>query len=141
MAVLSKVCKPDKFEQDNSPKLNFTNIWDVHSNFVECQSFFESNSSDILPLCETDLDDLIDSCNVSLRAYLPLIQKDSVIHIHGLAVYVKEGLAFAQDLYLENSVDSYVFNWLCFIQCSAFLIFPRSIIFFIFVNNFWSKFI
>ena len=141
MAVLSKVCKPDKFEQDNSPKLSFTNIWDVHSNFVECQSFFESNSSDILRLCETDLDDLIDSRNVSLRAYLPLIQKDSVIHIHGLTVYVKEGLAFAQDLYLENSVDSYVLNWLCFTQCSAFLIFPWSIIFFIFVNNFWSKFI
>ena len=52
------------------------------------------------------MDDLIDSRNVSLRAYLPLIQKDSVIHIHGLTVYVKEGLAFAQDLYLENSVDS-----------------------------------
>ena len=28
--------------------------------------------------------------------------------MHGLAVYVKEGLPFAQDLYLERSADSYL---------------------------------
>ena len=27
--------------------------------------------------------------------FLPLIQKDFVTHMHGLAVYVKEGLPFA----------------------------------------------
>ena len=37
--------------------------------------------------------------------------------MHGLAVYVKEGLPFAQDLSLENSADSYVFDWLYFTQC------------------------
>ena len=58
----------------------------------------------------TNLDDSVDSGNFSVRGYLPLIQKDSVTHMHGLAVYVKEGLPFAQDLSLENSVDSY----LCF---------------------------
>ena len=36
----------------------------------------------------------------------PLIQKDSITHMHGLAVYVKERLPFAQELYLENSADS-----------------------------------
>ena len=45
-----------------------------------------------------------------MRSYLPLIRKDSVTHMHGLAVYVKEGLLFARDLSLENSADSY----LCF---------------------------
>ena len=29
--------------------------------------------------------------------------------MHGLAVYVKEGLSFAQDLSLENSADYYFF--------------------------------
>ena len=48
--------------------------------------------------------------NSSVRGYLPLIQKDSSTHMHGLAVYVKEGLPFAWDLSLENSADSY----LCF---------------------------
>ena len=61
-------------------------------------------------LCETNLDDSIDSGNFSVRGYLPLIRKDSSTHMHGLAVYVKEGLPFAQDLSLENSADSY----LCF---------------------------
>ena len=42
-----------------------------------------------------------------MRGYLPLIQKNSSTHMHGLAVYVKEGLPFAQDVSLENSADSY----------------------------------
>ena len=42
--------------------------------------------------------------------YLPLIRKDSGTHMHGLAVYVKEGLPFARDLSPENSAHSY----LCF---------------------------
>ena len=107
MAILSKACKPDNFELHNSLKLSFTNIRGLHSNFVDCESFLESNSPDILALCETNLDDSIDSGNFSARGYLPLIQKDSSTHMHGLAVYVKDGLPFAQDLSLENSADPY----------------------------------
>ena len=61
-------------------------------------------------LCERNLDDSIDSGNFSVRGYLPLIQKDSGTHMHGLTVYVKEGLPFARDLSLENSRDSYLFS-------------------------------
>ena len=110
MTILSKACKPDNFESHNSLKLSFTNIRGRRSNFVDCESFLESNSRDILALCRTNLDDSIDSGNFSVRGYLPLIQKDSSTHMHGLAVYVKEGLPFARDLSLENSADSY----LCF---------------------------
>ena len=52
----------------------------LHSNFVEC----ESNSPHILALCETNLDDSIDSGNFSVRGYVPLIQKDLTNHMHGL---------------------------------------------------------
>ena len=52
----------------------------------------------------------MDSGSFSVKGYLPLIRKDSSTHMHGLAVYVKEGLPFEQDLSLENSPDSY----LCF---------------------------
>ena len=38
-----------------------------------CKSFLASNSPDILALCETNLDDSIDSGNISVRGYLPLI--------------------------------------------------------------------
>ena len=76
------------------------------SNFVDSEPFLELNSLDILALCETNLDDSIDSGNFSVRGYLPLIRKDSSTHMHGLAVYVKEGLPFAWDLSLENPADS-----------------------------------
>ena len=65
MAILSKACKPDNFESYNSIKLSFTNIRGLRSNFVDCESFLESNSPDILALCETNLDDSIDSGNYS----------------------------------------------------------------------------
>ena len=106
MAILSKAFKPDNFESHNSLKLSFTNIRGLRSNFADCESFLESNSADILALCETNLDHSIDSGNFSVRVYLPLIQKDSSTHMHGLAIFVKEGLPFPRDLYIENSADS-----------------------------------
>ena len=110
MTILSKECKPDNFEPHNSLKLSFTNMQGLRSNFVECESFLESNSPDVLALCETNLDNSIDSDNFTVRGYLPLIRKDSIIHMYGLAVFMKEGFPFARDLSLENSADSYVFD-------------------------------
>ena len=107
MAILSKACKPDNFESRNSLKLSFTNIRGLCSNFVDCESFLESNTPDILG-------------NFSVRGYLPLIQKDSGTHMHGLAVYVKEGLPFV-GAYLKKTLRILtVFNWLYFTQCLTF---------------------
>ena len=110
MALLSKGFKPDNFALHNSLKHSSMNIRGLHLNFVDCESLLESCSPDILALCETDLDDSINSGNFSVRGYLPLIRRDSTTHMHGLAVYVNEGLLFAWDLSLENPADSY----LCF---------------------------
>ena len=115
--VLSKTCKQDNFESHNSPNLSLTIIWGLCSNFLDCKDFLESNSPDILAMCETGLDDSNDSGNFYVTGYLLLIWKDSSTHMHGLTVYVKEGLPFAWDLSLENSADSYVFDWLYFTQC------------------------
>ena len=118
MAISSKGCLPDNFEPDNSLELSFTNIRSLCLNFVECDSFLESNSPDILAICEANVDDLIDSGNFSERGYLPLIRKDYITHMHDLAVYVKEGLPFVWDLPLENSTDSYLcLDCLYFTQC------------------------
>ena len=91
----------------DSLKLSFRNIWGLRSNFFLCKSFLESNSPDILALCEAIHDDSVDSGIFSVRGYLLLFQKYSSTHMHGLAVYVKEGVSFAQDLSLETSADSY----------------------------------
>ena len=94
----------------NSLELSFKNIWGLRLNFFVCKFFLERNSPDILALCETILDDSIDSGNFSVRGYLLLIKKYSSTHMHCLALYVKEGVSFAQDMSVENSADSY----LCF---------------------------
>ena len=83
MTILSKACEPDNFESHQSQKLSFTNIGGLHSNFVDCKFFLESNSPDILALYKTNLNDSIDSRNFSMRSYLSLIQKDSSTHMHG----------------------------------------------------------
>ena len=103
MAMLSKGCKLDNFKSRKSLKLSFTNTWGLHSNFVECESFLESKSHDILALRETNLDGSI-GLAISL-GYLPLIQKDSIAYMHGLAFYVKEGFLFEWGS-IENSADS-----------------------------------
>ena len=82
MAILSKAFKPDNFESHNSLKLSFTNIRGLRSNFVDCESFLESNSPDILALCDTNLHGSIDSGDFFVRGYLPLIQKDYSTHMH-----------------------------------------------------------
>ena len=87
----------------------------------------KSNYPEILALCETNLDDSTDPSNFSVRGYLPLIQKDSSTHMHGLAVYVQEELPFARELSLENSADSYLCFRLALLRSvSYFFFFYRS---------------
>ena len=112
MTMLSRVSKPNNFESHNSLRHNSTNIGSLHFRFVGYDSFIESSSPDTLLLFETSLYGSINSNNISVRGSLPLVQKDSVTHMHDFAVYVKEGLPFTWDLSLENSEDSY----LCFQQ-------------------------
>ena len=141
VAILSKWYKPDNFEPHNSLKLSFTNIQGLRLGFVECESFLELNSLETLVLCDKNLDDSIDSGNFSIRGYFPLIRNDSITHMHGLAVYVKEGLPFARDLSLENSADSYLCFRLALLHSSVLLPFSLSITLFFFMHGFWFYFI
>ena len=103
--------------------LSFMNIWGFHWNFVDCKSFLESNSPDVLALCETNLDNSINSGGFSGKSYLPLTQKDSSTHMHSLAVYAKEELPFARELSLENSADSYFCFWLALLDSVSYFFF------------------
>ena len=138
MTILSKACEPDSIESHITLKLSFTNTWGLGSNFVD--SFLELNFPDILAVCETTLDDLIDSGYFSVRGDLPLIRKNSITHMHGLAVYVKEGFPFAREyLYKNQQIHTYLST--CFTSLSILLLFPLSITFFVFVHGFWFYFI
>ena len=98
--MLSKACEADNFELYNSVKPSVMNFWGSHSSFTDCESFLESNSRDIQALSETNLDGSIDTGDFFVRRYHPLIWKDSSSHMHGLPVYVKEGLPFLYGPYI-----------------------------------------
>ena len=112
MAILSKRRKPDNFKPHNSVKVSLTNILGLRSNFVEC----ELSLTFWLYIRKTWMTQLI--LAISLWGFIFfLIQEDSITHMHGLVVYVKEGLSLAWDLSLKNLADSYLSNWLYFRQC------------------------
>ena len=78
-------------------------------------------------LFETNLDNSIDSGNFSVRGYLPLIWNNSITHVHGLAVYMKEGLLFARD---SKKLCGFVLMFSTgFTSLIVLLIFPLSITF------------
>ena len=130
MAILLNASKPYNFESHNSLKLSFASIQHLCSNFVDCEFFLESNSPDILAVCETNLDNSSDSSNSSVRGYLPLIPKDSSTHMHGLAVYVKEGL-------ISRKLCRFLLMFLTgFTSLNVLLRFLLLITFFIFVHGF-----
>ena len=115
MIILSIGCKPNNFQSHKSLNPSFINIQGLYLNFAE----YESPPLTFLLLCETILDDWSDSGNFSLRSHLPLVRKYSVTHIHELAVYMKDGFPFAQNLSQNLQILTYVFNRIYFIQCLA----------------------
>ena len=126
MAILSKACKTDNFESRNSYKLSFTNIRGLRSNFVDCESFLESNSPDILALCETNLDDSIESGNFSVRGYLSLIRKD--FSTHGWSRSLCEGrTSFCTGLISRKLCKFLRMFSTCFTSLSVLLLFSSNI--------------
>ena len=135
MDILSKGCKPGNFESNNSPKLSFTNIRGLLSNFGECESFFESNSPDILALCQTNLDDSTDSGNFSVRGYLPLIRKGSTTHAWSCSLYEGRNTFFTG--LISRKLCGFLLIFLTgFTSLIVLLLFPLSITFFVFMHGF-----
>ena len=54
-----------------------------------------------------------------MKVYVPLIRKHSITRMHGLEVYVKEGLSFAR----ENSSDFYLCFGLALLQSVCYFFF------------------
>ena len=69
-----------------------------------------------------------------MKGYLPLNRKDSITHMHGLAV-LEEGLPFAWDLSLENSQILTMFS-AGFTSPNVLLLFPFLITFFVVMHSF-----
>ena len=141
MAILSKGCKPDNFKSQNSLKLSFANIRRLHSDFVECESSLESNSPDIIALCQTNLEDSIDSGNFSVRGYLPLVWKDSITHMHGLCSLCERRTFFCMGLISRKLYGFLLMFSTSFLSLSLSLLLPLLITFFVIMHGFWFNFI
>ena len=124
--ILSKGCKPDNFESHSSLKPGFTNIWGLHSNFVECEFFLQSSSLDIHALCETNLDDSTDSGNFSMRGYLSLIQNDSITHAWSYSLCEKRPSIISRKLQIlmYSHLSGLQFDWLYFCLSYSPLLYP-----------------
>ena len=135
MAILSEACKPDNFESRNSLKLSFTNIRGLRSNFVDCESFLESNSPNILALCETNLNDSTDSSNFSFNL-------KGFQYSYAWSRSLCEGRTSLSMRRISKKLFRFLFMFSTgFTSFSALLFFPLSITFFVFVHSFRFYFI
>ena len=113
-----EACEPGNFELLNSLKRSFANVWGLCSNFLACKSFLESKSPDILALCETNLDDSIDSGNFSVRGYRPLIWRILVLICMVLQFMWREDFLFHGAYFWKTQqILNYVFYWPYFTKC------------------------
>ena len=119
MAILSKRCKPDNFESHNSLKLS--------------ETFLESNSPDILALCETNLDDSTASGNFSVTGYLPLT-KDSIAHMQWSCSLRERRTSFYMGIVSRKPYRFLLMFSTGFTSISVLLLFPLSMTFFDFMQ-------
>ena len=135
MAILSKGCKPDNFEPNNALKLNFTNIRGLRSNFVECEAFLESNSPDILTLCETTLDDSIDLANFLWG--LSSLNPKRFYYSYAWSCSISERRnSFCTGLISRKPCGFLLMFSTSFTSLSVLLLFPLSITFSVFMHGF-----
>ena len=100
--MLLKACKPDNSESQDSLKLSFTKIQGLHSNFVDCESFLESNYFEIFAVRETNLDNSIDSDNFSMRGY-SLLSERILVFIRIVSQFMSRKDVLLHRTYLQKT--------------------------------------
>ena len=119
--------------------ISFTNIRNLRSYFIGCESFLASNSPVVPALCEINFKEWTNFSNFSVRDYRPLIWKDSGVGMHCRAVYLKTRFPLARELSQENSEDSSLHFCLALLHLVSYVFLSITIVFF--VHNFWCYFI
>ena len=91
------------------------------------------HSPDILALCEINMEDSIDSGNLSVRGYLPLIRKESTTYMHDLEVYMED--PFCTGLVYRKLCGFLSMFSTCITSLSVLFLFPLLITF-VFIHVF-----
>ena len=133
ITILSKARKTDNFESHNSLEVSFTNMRGLYLNFVECESFSESNFPDILALDETNL-------NWLWHTYAMVMVMVIMVMLLNCSLF-ELGASFCTGR-ISKKLCGFLLTFLTrFTSFSILLLFPLSIFLFVFVNGFSWYFI
>ena len=111
--------------QPHPINLSYTNVRGLRTNFSSIQSFLHVNSPDLLALCETNLDDSISDREFDVPGYSTLITKHDHLnrHLHGLGVYIKDGLPCARDISHEELNSPYMCFRMALLHSTTYIFF------------------
>jgi len=120
MTVQSKIrtVKPDL----KSPfTLSFGNIRSLRDKFADVESYLHLNKPDIFGLSETALNESVPNSDLIIPGYLPLIRKDSIKHMHGLGIYVRDNLPIAREVELEDKQHPFICLRVALMQSTSYV--------------------
>ena len=103
----------------------YSNVRGLRTNFPEVQTFLSNKSPDILALCETGLNESIPDCEFDVPGFSRLISKHDHLnrHMHGLGVYIKEGLPCARETSHEEINSPYMCFRMALLHSTSYLFF------------------
>ena len=111
---------------NTSFNIAYTNIRGLRSKFHQVESFLSNrNSPDMFCLCETNLDPSFPDTDFNIPGYSTLITKHDTLgrHMHGLGVYIKQGIPCARDKTYEDPSLSFMCFRMALLHSTSFIIF------------------
>ena len=105
--------------------ISYSNIRGLRTNFAAVQSFLSTKSPDILALCETELDESISDREFDVPGFsTPATKHDHLNrHMHGLGVYIKDGLPCARDTSHEDLNSPFMCFRMALLHSTTYLFF------------------
>ena len=90
--------------------ISYTNIRGLRTNFADVESLLHSTKPSLLCLCETNLDSSISEREFDVPGYSTLITKldHPHRHMHGLGIYIKDGILCARVPSFEDPNQPYI---------------------------------
>ena len=139
MAILSKGCKLDYFESDNSLKPSFTGIWDLHSNLLIVSLFLNQTLLIfLLYLRQTWMTQLI--LEISLWEVI-FFNPKRFYYSYVWSCSLCEGRTSFYTGLISRKICKCLLNFSTgFTSLSISLLSPLLITFFVFMHGFWFNF-
>ena len=116
---------PKKINPKTSFDIAYSNIRGLRTNFMYVEPYINSKKPDMLALCETNLNPEISEKEFDIPGYCSLSVKHDHLqrHMHGLAVYIKEGIPCARDTSFESPDQPFMCFRMALLHSTSFIFF------------------